>query len=223
MSSPAECGPDRSSRRQPTTASRNSSRPDQPASNTAIRVHPFSLVDALEGTVLRIVDNQTTALGTFQRRFGTFQTSQNVPAPSSLLRVVGKGDAVSRLVGTCPDFKDAWRAHLDYWNGEPAGEYIDLGALAQWVVDRMDSNDAGCFPALFKELEELLAPAGAELRDLLVVGLLEDIQNVSANRKVNPDLVLPYLGPESRKGWFELIRSWHGPGGAGWPGQKNEY
>jgi hypothetical protein len=138
------------------------------------------------------------------------------------MRVVGKAEAVRRLVGICPDFRDAWEAHLDYWNGEPAGEYNDLGALAQWLVDRMEAQNTSCFPALFKDFEDLLASSDANRRDLLVVGFLEDVQNVSSNRKVNPDVVLPFLGPESRKGWFELVRSWHGQDGAGWTGQKHD-
>jgi hypothetical protein len=132
------------------------------------------------------------------------------------------GDAVRRLVSVCPAFNDAWQAHLRYWEGEPAGEYNDLGALALWLVDQMDARRLECFPALFGEVEVLLGKASPELRDLLVVGLLEDIQNVSTNRGVDPDVALSFLGPQSRGGWFELIRMWHGPDGSGWVGQKTD-
>jgi hypothetical protein len=136
--------------------------------------------------------------------------------------VTDVADAVLRLVNACPGFKDAWEEHLDWWEGEPAGEYNDLGALAEWVADQLAARDFDCFPRLFGEVEALLVPAKRELRELLVVGLLEDTQNVATNRKIDPDLVLPFLGPESRKAWFELIRLWHGPDGSGWPGQKHD-
>lgn len=136
--------------------------------------------------------------------------------------MVEKSEAVERLVARCLGFKDAWQAHRDWWEGQPAGEYNDLGALARWVADRMAVGDHECFPMLFDEVEALLSNANQELRDLLIVGLLEDIQNIATNRGINPDVVLPFLGPESRKGWFELIRLWHGPDGAGWPGQKQD-
>lgn len=136
--------------------------------------------------------------------------------------MVTKAEVVRRLVTACPGFNDAWQAHLQWWEGEPAGEYNDLGALAEWIVDRMADGDIEYFPALFTEVEALLRDANTEVRNLLVIGLLEDIQNVAVNRPVDPDLILPFLGPEGRQGWFELIDMWHRPDGVGWPGQKRD-
>jgi hypothetical protein len=133
-----------------------------------------------------------------------------------------KSTAVARLVGICPAFNEAWRQHRARWAGKPAGEYNDLGALAHWVVDETAAGRFECFPAIFDELEVLLALADADLRDLLVVGFLEDVQNIATNRHVDPDLVLPFLGRETRMGWFELIRMWHGPDGSGWPGERRD-
>jgi len=132
------------------------------------------------------------------------------------------GEAARRLVAVCPEFSQAWRKHLDWWDGEPAGEYNDVAALAHWIVEQMAANNLDCFPALFGEVETTLEAAGPRLRDLLVVGLLEDIQNISAHGAADPDIALAFLGPESRMGWFELIRSWHGADGTGWAGQKRE-
>jgi hypothetical protein len=92
--------------------------------------------------------------------------------------------------------------------------------LANWLVDEMSAGRLDGFSDIFREVEALLAEADEEIRDLLVVGILEDIQNIATNRNVDPDLVLPFLGPESRKGWFHLIRYWHEPAGEGWPGQR---
>lgn len=136
--------------------------------------------------------------------------------------MVTKEEAVRRLVEACTGFADAWHAHVEWWEGEPAGEYNDLGELAQWVVERMGDKDFECFSTLFNEVETLLTDASIELRTLLVIGFLEDIQNLAANRQIDPDMVLPFLGPEARRGWFELIRMWHGPHGEGWPGQRHE-
>lgn len=131
-------------------------------------------------------------------------------------------DAVARLIRVCPGFKDRWEAHVVQWERQPAGYYNDLGALAHWVVDRMAVSDLACLPELFREFEAILDGANEDTRDLLVVGFLEDLQNIAANREIEPDLVLPFLGPLSRAGWFELIASWHGPEGSGWPGQKKD-
>ena len=127
-----------------------------------------------------------------------------------------------RLVASCPGFNDAWQAHVRYWEGEPAGEYNDLGEMAEWLVEQMAAQKLDCFPALFGEVEAMLENSSPELRDLLVVGLLEDIQNASTNTNVDPDIALAFLGPQSRKGWFELIRMWHGPDASGWVGRKSD-
>jgi len=133
-----------------------------------------------------------------------------------------KQEAVRRLVRVCPGFAEAWRKHLDWWGGEPAGEYNDLGELAEWVVKQITAGELDCFPALFSEVEVLLDGASDELNILLVVGFLEDLQNIAVNTGADPDVVLSFLGRESRKGWFELIKMRHGPDGFGWVGQKGD-
>jgi hypothetical protein len=37
--------------------------------------------------------------------------------------------------------------------------------------------------------------------------------------KVDPELFLPWLGPQGRRGWVRNLRSWHGTSGKGWPGR----
>ena len=131
-------------------------------------------------------------------------------------------EAVDRLVAVCTGFHETWLQRRDSWGSEQGGHYNDLGALATWMVDQMEARKVGCFDELFDELETLLEDPSAELRDLLVVGFLEDLQNVATNRHVDPDIVLPFLGPQARKGWFELIRMWHGDTGSGWPGRRDD-
>jgi hypothetical protein len=128
--------------------------------------------------------------------------------------------AIQRLVGICPEFQPSWREYLASWERKPAGEYNQIGSLARWVVDRMAAQQVECFPALFGEVETMLDGASEDLRAVLVIGLLEDIQYVSTDRGVDPDIALSFLGPESRKSWFELIRQLHGPERGGWVGQK---
>src|ERR1039457_6616925 len=137
-------------------------------------------------------------------------------------RVIAHQEAEDRLVAACSGFEETWLQRRAEWGSEQGGHYNDLGALAVWLVDRMAARQLDCFDHLFDELEALLADPSAELRELLVVGFLEDIQNVASNHRVDPDIVLPFLGPEARKGWFELIRMWHGDAGAGWPGQTED-
>jgi hypothetical protein len=132
--------------------------------------------------------------------------------------VIDERQAVQRLVTVCPGFKPHWLAYLDSWEGKPSGEYNDISVLADWIVGRMAAGVTDCFPEVFDEVESLLVGATSEVRNVIVIGLLEDIQNVSKDQHVDPDIALSYLGPESRKEWFFLIRHVQ----RDWPGQSQD-
>jgi hypothetical protein len=132
--------------------------------------------------------------------------------------VIDEREVVQRLVAVCPEFAADWQAYVDSWEGLPSGEYNHVSALARWVVRRMAVRDLDCVTTLFEDVEGLLVNATAEMRNLIVIGLLEDIQNFSKYDRVDPDIALGLLGPESRKEWFFLIRSIQ----RDWPGQARE-
>jgi hypothetical protein len=129
------------------------------------------------------------------------------------VKVVTESDAVHRLVSICPDFQDIWRQHLNRYHDE--GEYIHIGVLAEWVVDRVASGELRCLPDLFTEVETILEEASDDVRNLLVIGLLEDVQLFAMGKLTpkaetfDPDVVLGLLGPQARQEWFGLIaRYW---------------
>ena len=129
------------------------------------------------------------------------------------LKMITKPEAVRRLVAVCPDFEDVWRQHLNWNHNE--GEYIHVGVLAEWVVDRVAAGELACLADLFDEAEAILSVATAETRNLVVLGLLEDIQMYALGKLTpkpetfDPDVVLGLLGAQARREWFELIaRYW---------------
>jgi hypothetical protein len=48
------------------------------------------------------------------------------------------------------------------------------------------------------------------VRDLVIVGFLEDLQNVSLNAGVRLEYWLPWLGHEKQTSWAMLERLWAG-------------
>jgi hypothetical protein len=132
--------------------------------------------------------------------------------------VINERQAVERLVAICPGFAPHWLRYLSSWEGTPSGEYNHMGALAEWVVSCMAIGELDCFSMLFEEVESLLVGASTDVRNVLVIGLLEDIQYMSVDRRVGPDIALRFLGPESRKEWFDLVRTVH----RDWPGKSRE-
>lgn len=132
--------------------------------------------------------------------------------------MIDERQAVRRLVAVCPDFAPHWLQYLDSSEGKPSGEYNDMSALAEWVVNRVAAGILECMPELFFEVESLLVGASTDVRSVIVIGLLEDIQNMSKDLRVDPDIALSFLGLESRKEWFFLIRHVQ----RDWPGQSDD-
>ena len=142
--------------------------------------------------------------------------------------VVSEAQAAERLILICPGFQHIWQRHLDWSDGKRFGEYVDLGILAEWVVDQMIAGQVDCFSSLFAEVETLLQDASSDVRNLLVIGLLEDIQlwvigkYGSKASEVDPDQLLPFLGNETRKEWFGLVRYWDHWEPGKWTGKRED-
>jgi hypothetical protein len=92
----------------------------------------------------------------------------------------------------------------------PAEPYNHLGQLADHLVAAMQANNTQGFERLFGEVEKLLAVADPATRDLLIVGLLEDLQNLSMNRNVTLDHWEPWLSGDSQQAWEMLKSLWSG-------------
>jgi len=136
--------------------------------------------------------------------------------------VIGEDDAVKRLMQPCPAFADVLREYLSN-GGNPNEHYNTLGELARWVVSQVEAGEVHCLRELFNELERLMVNADPEARLVLVIGFVEELQNWCVSyptpaKRVDPDLFLPYLGPQTRAEWFKLVNGpiWRG---RSWPGQ----
>ncbi len=49
-----------------------------------------------------------------------------------------------------------------------------------------------------------------EVRDLVSIGLLEDLQTIASWRPFGMDVFLPWLGPTSLHAWNEILTMWKG-------------
>src|SRR5260370_7861106 len=119
-----------------------------------------------------------------------------------------ESEAVRRVVSLCPGCQDVWRQHLNFAHDE--GEYIHINVLAEWVVDQATGRNLECLPELFAEVERILDGASRSVWNLMVIGLLEDIQLFALGKLepkpgFDPDVVLGLLGPQSRRRCFRLI------------------
>jgi hypothetical protein len=116
---------------------------------------------------------------------------------------------LDRLVATTPDVARRWRAECESGGVGPDEPYNVAGALAH-VLFELRADQAVVLGEVFRALERELSAADAGARNLLIVGLLEDLQNISLNDGVGLDYWEPWLGPVTLAAWKTLEGLWSG-------------
>ena len=119
-------------------------------------------------------------------------------------------DIIPSLLKACPDFAPVWKAHVAYWANEQRGHYIDMSEFAHFLVKSVSAGKVKCLPEAFQVIETLLNQGNDEVKQLVSIGLLEDIQTISSNNQVSPDIFLKWLGPSSTLAWIEIAKMWEG-------------
>jgi hypothetical protein len=119
-------------------------------------------------------------------------------------------DVVNRLVQAYPPYASSWATYSRSDEFDPDLPYTHLGDLATFLVDRIEADQTEAFASVFAELENLLAQADSRNRDLLIVGFLEDLQNISLNRGVALDRWAVWLGGLAKDAWMAIRELWSG-------------
>jgi hypothetical protein len=122
-------------------------------------------------------------------------------------------EVVPAFLAVCRNIGSAWREYLESWGGAAdRGHFNDAGVIARYLVDSFERGDLSEFPAAFALLERCLIEGDDQAKELAVIGLLEDIQNVASHRSFGVVVFEPWLQPLSRTAWEELAESWRGVG-----------
>lgn len=110
-----------------------------------------------------------------------------------------------------PSFQPRWTEFVAEWDDEPELPlYLALSSLARHLLGRLQTGDTVGFDRIFAVVERWHTNGDAYVREAARIGLLEDLQNLSGGSGKRPVTVEPWLGPESRRWWDKLDRSWDG-------------
>jgi hypothetical protein len=124
-----------------------------------------------------------------------------------------EADVMPRLVAEFPGFRARWEKYLESWEGKPAGNYNDIAQFANFVVrDLFLNGKTDEVQRAFDLMEYWLKDGSKSLRELIVIGFFEEVQNLALGQGLALDSFVPFLGPKSREAWDELERSWAGKG-----------
>ena len=118
-------------------------------------------------------------------------------------------DVVPAFLAVCPTIGPAWQEYLAFWGDESnRGLFNDAAVIAHHLVDSFARGEVSEFPAAFAVLEACLAEANDQVRNLVMEGVIEDIQNIASHRAFGPSVFCRWLGPLSRAAWDEVICWW---------------
>ncbi len=129
-------------------------------------------------------------------------------APNPLLA----GDLFDLFRFVCPSFVPADESQLAEWHDEPIPPYIRVGGLARHLIDLASSGRLEAVKPGLDLVERAIEEGDADTRELVITGLLEDMQNLALQTDGAVHLVdlRALLGPKSMTAWDELMRFWHG-------------
>lgn len=116
------------------------------------------------------------------------------------------------FIKICPSFSRLWTEHInDIWDRTSETIlYTDFSALARHIINSFKMNDTSEFTKVFDTVEMLLFHGDEFVKEAVVVGLLEDIQNLALGEKIKLSCFNEYLGEQSKKAWSQLIVFWGG-------------
>lgn len=119
------------------------------------------------------------------------------------------GIVIAALRTACPSFASPWLDHAGSSSGG-IGPYVDVGAFAKHLVDLLESDATSEFAEVFGTVERLLNEGDDGIRYLVGFGLIEDLQNISSNRRDWPFAARfrPWLGASTMKAWDEVHGLW---------------
>lgn len=88
--------------------------------------------------------------------------------------------------------------------------YVDMAEIVRFLVNKLKAEATDYFPTFFGNVEAILLHADESVRNLIIVGLFEDIQNIAGQEIDYHRAFNPWLGNSSLREWRALIDSWEG-------------
>lgn len=119
-------------------------------------------------------------------------------------------EAIETLLALCPGIEESWSEHLDFWGGDERGSFNDISVVSHFIVDSYRANSTDWIPNIFGEIERLTSDDNEDVRGLIIVGLLENLQNSMSWTDEGYHVFEPWLGPNSLRAWRELEVLWEG-------------
>src|SRR4030095_4717733 len=108
------------------------------------------------------------------------------------------------LTSTSADLKNRWETYInsEYSNQDYKTDrldYVDIGEICRFIVEKFKQQETNGFGIFFENVEMLIVNGDDNIKNLIIVGLLEGIQNNCGNENVDYHNGFNYwLKPETK-------------------------
>ena len=116
-------------------------------------------------------------------------------------------NVTSRIAATNAAVERRWHEILQSDDIGIDETYNVIGALARTVFEQSTDLDLG---DVFNAVELELMSADQTTRSLLIVGFIEDLQNISVSRGGQLNTWIHWLGPTTLVAWRKVEQLWSG-------------
>ena len=118
---------------------------------------------------------------------------------------------VKFVTSSFPSFAVAWKDYLARWEGESVGAYIDISEFAHFIdKELLAGGQLEEARRAFLLLDQLFLQGDEPTRDLIGLGLVEDLQNTLSWRTGADSAVIPLLPPTLLRVWRQIEKQWAG-------------
>ncbi|HJZ12328.1 MAG TPA: hypothetical protein VJ521_09265 [Acidobacteriota bacterium] len=87
-----------------------------------------------------------------------------------------------------------------------------LGMLVERLIECLRAHQTGSFSRFFEHVEHHLIYGDADVRNYLLIHLLEQLKNVAASQNLDYAAFEEWLHPETMVAWRWLEKRWQGKG-----------
>jgi hypothetical protein len=117
------------------------------------------------------------------------------------------------LRAASPSFEGRYREFQAEWEDEKDRPYyLALSAYADHVMGLIAKEDQKALRKVFGAVERLLAEGGEYVKEAVLWGLIEDLQNHLLEDGIELSRVEPVLGVLSSAGWTRVREYWENEG-----------
>lgn len=123
--------------------------------------------------------------------------------------LIDKAGMFEMLLKALPGAAEEWSEHLNDTAGDDLS-YLGTAVFARQIIELSRVQEVRSFPAVFSTIERLLIEGTDDVKDLVTIGLIESLQNISSWTSHNHSVFEKWLEPHTLTAWREVEAMWAG-------------